>query len=102
METTSEKSMQQYPIEEYVYYSLQGALCDPHPGVENAFAPGSICEKSYSDMLDAYGRLCARLGVQDEDKDVEVIINSLQTITEELCYRMFTYGAKLSHKDLTE
>lgn len=77
-----------------VYQSLLGNMIVPVPGVENAFAPGSICDRRYSDMLDAYARLCARLGVADEDEDVEMIINSLLSIQNELCMKMYEYGGK--------
>ena len=40
-------------------------------------------------MLDAYARLRDRLGVVDEDSDVEIIIDSLLTIQRELCLKMF-------------
>lgn len=78
-----------------VYFALQGETLDSIPGVENAFADGSVCDRCYQEMLDAYARLLERLGVQNEDKDVEIIISSLRTITDELCYRMFYLGAQL-------
>ena len=46
-------------------------------GVENLFALGTKCERLYGQMLDAYERLCVRLGVEEEDADVEIIISSL-------------------------
>lgn len=79
-----------------VYFALQGETLDSIPGVENAFADGSVCDRCYKDMLDAYARLLDRLGLENEDKDVEIIINSLRTITDELCYRMFYLGAQLA------
>lgn len=99
MDTAYNRIKQRYSMVEDVYYSLQGELCEPLPNVENAFAIGSVCDRCYSEMLKAYERICDRLGVQDEDKDVEVIITSLRTITEELCYRMFAYGAELGNSE---
>mgnify|MGYP006955466334 FL=1 len=40
-------------------------------------------------MLDAYERLRERLGVTDEDEDVEIIIDSLLAIQRKLCREMF-------------
>ena len=63
-------------------------------GVENLFAPGSECQRLYSRMLDAYDRLCSRLGVVDEDEDVETIISSLMGIEHAISFKMYEYGAK--------
>ena len=64
------------------------------PGVENAFAEGSFCLEEYSKILGAYSSLCHRLGLdEDSDADVETIINSFLHIQEELCFRMYRYGA---------
>ena len=41
-------------FEEYVYESLQGTLCDPHPEVKNLFEVGMPCERWYAEMLRAY------------------------------------------------
>ena len=83
---------------EDVYWSLQGELIEPVPGVENAFAPGKECAEKYSQMLDAYARICQRLGREDDDADVEVIINSLLRITKVLCFEMYRYGAKFENQ----
>ena len=77
---------------EEVYFTLLGEACEPVSGVENAFVDGSVCDRCYSEMLDAYERLRDRLGVAEEDADVEIIINSLRKITDELCQQMFFYG----------
>lgn len=47
------------------------------PGVDSAFAPDSFCMQRYTQMPNAYARVCERLGVTDEDEDVECIISSL-------------------------
>lgn len=64
------------------------------PGVEDAFADNGICMQKYRQMRDAYDRLCERLGVEDEDTDVECIIQCYMEIQRELCKRMFLYGQK--------
>lgn len=81
---------------ENVYLSLQGLLVEEArmKNVENLFAPGSDCEKLYSDVLAAYARLCSRLGTKEEDDDVEIIINSLTAICDRLCLNMYRYGAR--------
>ena len=76
-------------IGELVYESLIGELVIPLRNVPNAFEEGSVCERNYQEMLDAYARLRDRLGVVDEDSDVEIIIDSLLTIQRELCLKMF-------------
>ena len=84
-----------YTLKELVYYTLSGQLRtrNPLPFVENAFYPGNYCTTQYNNMLDAYERLCARLGVADEDADVEIIIHSLMSIEHYLCDRIYDYGA---------
>lgn len=79
-------------VAQAVYDTLQGDLWDPVPGVEDAFADGEPCARWYQDMLDAYGRLCHRLGEKEEDADAEIMIDSLLRIQKELCLRMFEYG----------
>ena len=74
---------------ELVYESLIGELVDPIEGVPNAFASGSFYEKQYQEMLNAYARICDRLGSGDEDEDVEIIINSLLAIQRKLCMELF-------------
>ena len=76
-------------IAELVYESLTGDLIVPIKGVPNAFESRSFCEGKYQEMLDAYARLRDRLGVIDEDADVEIIIDSLLAIQRELCLKMF-------------
>ena len=83
---------------EDVYNTLQGVLIEGYrvPGVENAFEEGKFCMVEYCRMLDAYERLCDRLGSVDEDEDVDVIIGALLGICRELSFKMFSYGVKFS------
>ena len=76
-------------ISELVYESLIGELVDPIKDVPNAFEPGGYCETRYRQVLEAYERLRGRLGVADEDPDVEIIIDSLLDIQRKLCMEMF-------------
>ena len=92
-----------YTLKELVYYTLSGQLTTwtPLPFVENAFADGQFCTNHYYSMLDAYQRLCARLGITDEDADVEIIIHSLMSIENYLCNRMYDYGAYFALHPIT-
>ena len=76
-------------ISELVYESLIGELVDPIKDVPNAFEPGGYCETRYRQVLEAYERLRGRLGVAEEDPDVEIIIDSLLDIQRKLCMEMF-------------
>ena len=82
---------------EKVYYTLIGMLNEEHcvSSVENLFTEGSECERAYDEMLEAYGRLRNRLGVLNEDADVETIINSLLKIQRLVATKMFEYGRKM-------
>lgn len=83
---------------EQVYESLTCHPSDSHriPGVVNAFADDAYCMEQYRQMRDTYDRLCHRLGVVDEDKDIERIIQCYMGIQRELCRLMFTYGQQFS------
>ena len=84
-----------------VYDTLLGTMEDDSlvPEVENCFAPGTKCDRLYRDIMDAYERLRNRLGAADEDMDVEIIINAFMDIQQELCIKMYQYGAKFgNHK----
>ena len=76
-------------ISELVYESLIGELIVPIKDVPNAFEHGSYCETRYQQVLEAYERLRGRLGVADEDPDIEIIIDSLLEIQRKLCLEMF-------------
>ena len=83
-----------------IYYLMNGMLDfkDNPPVeckfVEDEFLEGKACERAYTEIMSAYQRLCQRLGVNgEEDKDIEVIINNYELITEYLCMKMFDYGA---------
>ena len=64
---------------EDIYLTLCGELAAEArvPGVENAFANGSLCEKQCRNLRQAYDRLLLRLGERDEDADVEDIIGCI-------------------------
>ncbi len=61
--------------------------------VENEYEEGKLCSRLYSEMCDAYERICVRLGKPDqEDRDVEIIINNLLDIGKYLSMKMYDYG----------
>ena len=72
---------------EAVYQTLIGQLLPEYqvPGVENAFAPGNVCNHLYQRIYEAKLRLCQRLGVIDDDTDIEDIVDAYEDITEYLC-----------------
>ena len=82
---------------ELVYDSMQGSLIVPLPQVENEFAPGRRREALYGDVLAAYERLCLRLGQDEEDADVEIIINDFLEMQKILCMKMYEYGVQFGN-----
>ena len=91
-------------IIEDIYYSLQGVVISEArvPWVTDLFWEGSPCDRAYSEMLHAYDRLRNKLGVQDEDADVETIINSLMEIQRILGCEMFRCGVKYARQQAGE
>ena len=80
-------------LETDIYATLIGVMEEKNriPGVENAFAPGSYCDKCYEEMMDCRERIQQRLGVED-DEDVEGMVIALESIQTDLCIRMFRLG----------
>ena len=71
--------------------------------VKDEFAEGKYCEKLYSQMLEAYERVCRRLGLPDtEDKDVEIIISNLMSIGRYQSMKMFDYGVLFTELSVGE
>ncbi len=79
-----------------LYDTVRGLMVSEYAvaGVENLFAEGSYCQRRYDDMRQAYARLCVRLGVEDEDRDLEQMISALDDITARLCRAMYEYGRR--------
>ena len=78
-----------------IYETMLGLL-EPEacvPGIENAFADGSLCAEHYAAMRSAYERLCTRLNVRDEDADLNIMGDSLEEIQKELCGRFYVLNA---------
>ena len=81
-------------IAEWVYETLLNTLESEYciPWVEPIFIPGHPCYEAYCDTHRAYEQLRMRLGVADEDADVEKIIDSLLEHGKILALEMFRYG----------
>lgn len=60
--------------------------------VEDEFAEGKECCRLYEEVYGAKLRLCERLGA-NEDKDVEIIISSMEEIARLLSLKMYDYGS---------
>lgn len=76
---------------EQIYETMLGLL-EPEacvPGVKNTFADGSFCAERYETMRTAYERLCTRLNVVNEDKDLNICVDSMEAIQKELCRRFY-------------
>ena len=84
-------------LAESIYYSLVGELTEDNqvPGVEDAFAPDSECDKLYVEISEAAQRLSDRLGISSFDRDIEIIMGNYMQIQKLLCLKMFHYGAKM-------
>ena len=86
-------------IAEWIYDSLMGSLTEACRcnEVEDLFAEGKPCEMLYGQMLDAYWRLCERLG-EAELEDGEIMINAMLDITKIVGIKMFEYGQRFAEK----
>lgn len=75
------------------HYNLEEYPVAESSVVKDEFAEGEYCEKLYSQMLEAYERVCRRLGKLDaEDRDMEIIISNLLSIGRYQSMKMFDYG----------
>ncbi|MDO5390193.1 MAG: hypothetical protein Q4F24_03755 [Eubacteriales bacterium] len=69
-------------------------------GVHNEFKKGKMFECSER-LYGAKDRVYDKLGV-DDDPDIEIMLDCFETITEELCYKMYDYGMKFAKEQYTE
>ena len=85
---------------EDIYYTLQGVVVPEArvPWVTDLFQEGSPCDRAYAQMQDAYDRLRERLGMPEEDEDVEIIIDSLMDIQRILAFEMFRCGVEYAQR----
>ncbi len=88
-----------YKQKERIYDLMNGqinlSIC-PFPEsefVSDEFAEGSTCSFLYTQTLEAYSRICQRLGAEDlNDQDVEDMMNHLLALCKHLSLKMFDYG----------
>lgn len=84
------------PTFENIYDCLRGDVIEEEaiPWVGNAFREGGLCDREYHRMRQAYDRICVRLGIEPEkeDEDLNILLESCQSIEKELCHRIFTLG----------
>ncbi len=79
---------------DWIYTSVMGSFL---PGyeckkVENLFETGKPCANLYREAIEAYWRLCGRLGTE-EDADGEIMLSSMMEITKIAACSMFAYGS---------
>lgn len=82
----------------WVYLTVLGQISDPYalPGVENAFRSGSLCDRSYGELYDL---LLTRFNPDNNDEDDFVmtrILNDMDAIQKDLCFRMFRLGMRFA------
>lgn len=84
-----------------IYFTLTGQLIPVAevPGVPDAFAEGSFCARLLEEIYDARNRLLDRLGVVDEDADLECILSGYEEMQEYLCLEMFRLGQRWASTD---
>ena len=80
---------------EAIYETVIGQALQPVAGVNDLFAEGQVCDALYESVYCAADRLSARLGVQGEDADVQILLDSWQKICRLVAYEMFRCGAEL-------
>ena len=81
---------------ELVYLTMQGQLLPEYAiaDVEDIFVADGIGNELYTKARIAYSNVCKRLGVKDEDSDLNEIIYYMEALADEMAYRMYRYGAK--------
>lgn len=86
-----------------VFHTLLGDLLPEYAPewVEEIFVPGNPCHEEYSRMLEAYQRVCTRLGSGEEDADLEIIVDSLLAHGKILALEMFRCGVRYGNMDNT-
>lgn len=79
---------------EAVYGTLTGMIDQEYrvPGVENMFDDGFECTLLYEKMRYAYDRVLERLGLEDDDTDIEEMICLMDKMQKLLCLRMYEIG----------
>ena len=86
-----------------VFYTAYGMLLPAYKieGVENLFEPGKPFHTLYNEAIDAYNRVCVRLGIPvdnihesppEEDEDLLELLNNMESICQHVAMEMFRCG----------
>ena len=89
---------------EFLYGTVTGTLRSEYmlPGIRNEYAPGGACFEAMADIFSARDRIKERLGVEDVDDDLELMLDSFAHIENVLCEKMFFYGLNTASHDKTD
>ena len=80
---------------EAIYETVIGQSLQPVAGANDLFADAQPCDALYESVYCAANRLCARLGIEGEDADVQILLDSWQRICRLVGYEMFRCGEAL-------
>lgn len=88
-------------LTENVYLTVTGLIEDSLsiPGANNLYAPGAECDSLYEQVRAVYDRLCCRLGVGTEDRDLDELLSLTDKICQLVGYEMFRCGAHFTPQD---
>lgn len=83
--------------EEYLhllYDTVLGQIQETYaiPGAENLFEPGKPCDLHYREVMSAYERICQRLSVPSEDRDLERLLHGMNAICRLVAFEMYRLG----------
>ena len=81
---------------EQIYERMTVQLVHPDPEIPYEFDEGKPCDKLYEKVTAARLRLCARTGLDFEDRDLLDIIEGLEEIGKLCALKMFDYGGRYS------
>ena len=60
--------------------------------IVNEYGDGKACDELYGQVTDARERICARTGLDFEDRDILEIIESMEKICEICSLKMYHYA----------
>ena len=82
---------------EKIYERMTVQLVHPDPEIPCEFDDGKPCDVLYEKVSAARLRLCDRLGLDFEDRDLLTIIEGLEEIGKICALKMFDYGARYAN-----
>lgn len=87
-------------LTENVYLTVTGLIEEASavPGVNDLFAPGAKCDPLYEQVRAVYDRLCCRLAVGTEDRDLDELLSLTDKICQLVAYEMFRCGTQFSSR----